>query len=143
MPPTKRARKATSEAIQAPNVPAFLEVRTSTIPNAGMGLFARRSIPKGRVLGEYTGEKLTFAQAQGRDTSYMIYTDERGPAAGQEGTVIDGKTMENPMRWPNHNPSRENAFAEVDDKGHIFFRTKKAIAKGQEIFINYGEDYGL
>ena len=142
MPRERRVTKThvrTPQRARPPNVPDFLEVKTSTIPNAGNGLFAKRSLPKGTVLGEYIGERLSFEEAKGRDSSYMMYADERGPNGGQ---VIDGRTMENPMRWPNHDPANANARAELYGK-RILFVTTKPVVKGREIKIDYGEDYGI
>jgi hypothetical protein len=104
-----------------------------------MGLFTLQTLPKGTVLGEYKGERLTFAEAAERDHAYLIYADERGPNGG---VVIDGKTMENPMRWANHNPSQVNARAELHGK-RVFYVTTKPVLRGREIFMDYGPDYGL
>lgn len=122
-----------AKAETPPRLPSSLTVKDSTIAGAGKGLFAKRRLKKGTRLGEYIGERLTYAQAHGRDESYFIHTSEDG----KSGFVIDGKRMDNPMRWPNHSWNN-NAQAEIQEDGRIIFRTKKPVGAGKEIFINYG-----
>lgn len=87
-----------SSADGAKNLPEFLAVKDSTIKGAGKGLFATRRIKKGTALGNYVGERLSYAEAASRDPSYFIHTS----ADGSVGYVIDGRSMENTMRWANH-----------------------------------------
>lgn len=136
MPPKRR-----KPAARPPNVPAFLKVRDSTIPNAGKGMFAARKLPAGKRLGEYKGKRIPFhwANAPGTDSSYYMYASEEPQDAG---VVIDGRALNNPMRWANHAPEPlANAQAELEESGRIYFRTTRPVKSGEEIFINYGEDY--
>ena len=43
-----------------------LRVKASGVPNAGLGLYATRRIPKGRVIARYEGEEMTRTQVQRR-----------------------------------------------------------------------------
>jgi ubiquitin-conjugating enzyme E2 W len=52
----------TNEAIKS--CPDFLEIKPSTIPEMGLGVFAKQRIPANTVLGKYMGEVLT-------ETEYM------------------------------------------------------------------------
>jgi len=143
MPKEKRIhavhRRNATKAVP-PNLPNNVEVRRSTIPKAGNGLFAKERLRKGAVLGEYIGEVLTAKQAEGRDPSYFIYKDEGGAKKGAAAMVVDGRTYANPMRWLNHS-AQPNAYAELQHDGRILFKTKKAVQPGQELFIDYGPDY--
>ena len=123
--------------MQPPNVPYFLKIKESTIPGAGMGMFATRKLQKGKILGRYVGEVISQEQAmrERRDESYFIHTLE-------DDVFIDGKTLENPMRWANHDPVKFNARAIINDDGHVFFETTKVIPSGKEIFIDYGYEPG-
>ena len=50
-----------------------VEVRPSTIPGAGNGLFAARDFSEGQLVCEYTGEILTFLQAmKAADKTYLM-----------------------------------------------------------------------
>ncbi|CAE7584461.1 unnamed protein product [Symbiodinium microadriaticum] len=52
-----------------------LEVRNSTLPGAGRGLFAARALPKGTVLPPYGGQQLTYREVGLREFSEgMTYT---------------------------------------------------------------------
>jgi hypothetical protein len=42
--------------------PSTLEIKTSLVPNAGLGLFLAQDLPRGTVLGEYPGVVLPLAQ---------------------------------------------------------------------------------
>ena len=115
--------------------PPHIEVRTSLIPGAGMGLFAKRLIKAGRKIGRYRGTTLYKHSAS--DTvpeshkPYLIDTIENG--------VIDGYTERNHMRWVNHSTS-PNAYAHLESDGVIFFIALKNIKAGDEIYIDYGYD---
>ena len=50
-----------------------VEVKTSLITGAGMGLFAKRDFRYGEIVCEYTGKVLTFLQAfKTEDKTYMM-----------------------------------------------------------------------
>ena len=55
-------------------VPAELTIKSSHIPNAGLGVFAKKFIPRGVKVGPYEG-KLVWKDhvhvEEGTDTSYM------------------------------------------------------------------------
>ena len=53
-------------------VPAELTIKSSHIPNAGLGVFAKKFIPRGVKVGPYQG-KLVWKDhvEEGTDTSYM------------------------------------------------------------------------
>ena len=53
-------------------VPAELTVRPSSIPNAGLGVFAKKFILRGVKVGPYEGKHVWKDQVdEGTDTSYM------------------------------------------------------------------------
>jgi SET domain-containing protein len=117
------------------NLPDFLEVKESTIKGAGMGMFTKRSLKKGAALGNYIGERLTYKQSLGRNFRYFMHT-----SADENGDVIDGITMENPMRWANHSAERPNSQPELNSNGTITLRTIVPVAAGEEILYDYGYD---
>lgn len=50
-----------------------VEVKQSCIPNAGNGLFAKRSFHEGELVCEYTGKVKSFMEAmRTKDKSYMM-----------------------------------------------------------------------
>lgn len=116
-----------------------LEVRPSRISGAGMGLWATKYIRRGSKLGRYIGERIDYETARGRDPSYFMHISESPAATG--GYVIDGRQMDNPMRWANHSRLEKNAQPEVDSHGRITFVATEPIRKGREVFIDYGDEW--
>lgn len=109
------------------------EVRRSDIH--GHGLFATRDLPKGFVLGEYAGERITHAQANerwsGRDETdahtFLFTVSSR--------TVIDGNSGGNDLRFINHR-CQPNCEAQIK-RGRVYIVTRKRIRSGEEIAIEY------
>ena len=120
----------------------FLEVKTSTIPNAGLGVFALRDIKKGERLGEYTGRRVdeeTFDRM--RNTQYAFRVNM--PDGKCE--YIDAKRS--PCILARTNGAKTTAQRKkVNIESYqyaqkIFFRAKKNIRKGDELLLYYGPDY--
>jgi len=102
-----------------------LEVRGSDIHHRGV--FAARLIKKGERIIEYTGRKLTTAQAERSDSDYLFQLNSR--------TFIDGK---NTARYINHSCD-ENAIIKIE-RGHIWIDALRDIKKGEEIVYSYSYD---
>ena len=101
--------------------------------SAGLGLFAQEEIPKGQIVIEYTGERITQDEANERGGRYLFeVTDD---------LVLDGKGREHTARYINHacKPNAEAEHDEEDDR--IYIRAKKKISPGDEITYSYGKDY--
>jgi uncharacterized protein len=100
----------------------------------GLGLFATTEIPKGSLIVEYTGRRITHARAQrleARGARYMFEIDSRW--------TIDGSSRRNIARYANHS-CRPNAEADLV-KGKLMLRATKSIKLGDEITYDYGEEY--
>jgi hypothetical protein len=89
----------------------------------GKGLFAKVQIEKGTCLGEYLGP---VAKKNGSHVLWVY--EEDGAVAGRSGR--------NKLRYLNHSTK---SSAEFD--GFELFACRK-INVGEEITINYGEDWG-
>ncbi len=101
--------------------------------SAGLGLFAASDIKKGEMIIEYTGEKITEAEANRRGGKYLFELNDDW--------TIDGKGRENKARYINH-ACKPNAYPELDDEEeHIFIYAKRNIKAGEEITYNYGKMY--
>ena len=97
----------------------------------GDGLFAGADIAKGDFIVEYTGTKITTKAADALKTRYLFELDDDW--------TIDGETASNIARYINHS-CEPNAEAEIQDE-HILISAVKNIKAGQEITIDYGEEY--
>jgi SET domain-containing protein len=101
----------------------------------GLGLFATAPIEKHSLIIEYKGRRIPTAEAQEiekrRANKYLFEIDRRW--------TIDGKARENLARYVNHacNPNTEAELL----RGRMMFRAVKAIRPGDEITIDYGEEY--
>lgn len=113
------------------------EVRISGIH--GRGVFALRTIPAGRRLVEYKGERLSEEEA---DNRYEDRTDGTAHVllfALEDGTYIDGGSGGSKARFINHSCS-PNCEA-VEEDGRIFIESVRTIRAGEEITYDYGLDY--
>ncbi len=101
----------------------------------GLGLFAAKPIAKRDYIVTYRGKRIPTAQAQRRErrfgAKYMFEIDRRW--------TIDGASRRNLGRYLNHSCD-PNAEA-VLRGGKIVFVALRAIAPGEEITLDYGEEY--
>lgn len=133
-----------------------VEVKTSTIPDAGKGLFARRPIQADERIATYGGV-LKRGVAPSGDYVYMFpeplvtgrLTEEQLVASKWRGTYRDAKTTNEFGRWINHDSRRANAYADIDGKDAmdggwvLSFYARRNIEAGEEIFIDYGSEYTI
>ena len=101
---------------------------------SGLGLFATAPIEKGAFIVEYSGRRITHAQAQRlerRGRRYMFEINSRW--------TVDGSSRRNIGRYANHS-CRPNAESDVV-KGKVILRAIKKIAPDEEITYHYGEEY--
>jgi len=109
------------------------EIRSS--PIHGMGAFATRLIPPGTRLIEYSGERLTPAEADAR------YPDVPGEIhhtylfAIDDDVVIDAAVGGNEARYINHSCG-PNCDAVIDG-GRIWIETIRTIEPGEELAYDY------
>lgn len=137
------------------NVPTcwqdIVEVKASTIPNSGNGLFAARDLPYNTPLGFYFGVPMTEDEfdslkdnvgvasqysimyrktvLDATDPSGMPYTDPQGE-------------MYCPFHFMNENEEKNSniTFLEGALVNQVICWTKRDIKKGEELFVWYGRD---
>ena len=101
----------------------------------GLGLFAAKPIAKKAYIATYRGKRIPTVEAHRREqrgtAKYMFEINRRWS--------IDGSSRRNLGRYINH-ACKPNAAA-VLRKGRIVFVALRAIAAGEEITLDYGEDY--
>ena len=116
--------------------------RTSSRPfrvgraKTGLGLFATKAIAKRRTIVEYRGRRITAEQAweieQKGHNRYLFEINKQW--------TIDGSSRRNLGRYINH-ACKPNAQAVVRRTGKLEFAAARRIEPGEEITIDYGEDY--
>ncbi len=137
--PTSPAARVDSNPVAVKSAPKAtvrrIQVRKSGVH--GRGVFALVDLAEGELVMEYTGEVISWDEAQRRHphdpanpshTFYFHIDDQH---------VIDGKVGGNSARWINH-ACEPNCEAD-EQGGRIFIKTLRNIPAGQE--LNY--DYGL
>ena len=112
-----------------------VDIRTSNIPSAGLGLFATRFFPKSHIVTEYIGNVLTRKEA----LALSSYTH----LIGRNGTIIDGiripvsglggGSFANGATLLRHS----NAIA-IECLNRIFIQAIVDIEADEEIILHYG-----
>ena len=114
--------------------PLAFVVRTSRI--SGKGSFALRAIKSGERLIEYTGEKLTHAQANARYDDDSMSEHHTFLFTISSRHVLDATTEGNDSRFINHSCD-PNCEAEIK-QGRVWIGAIRDIAKGEELHYDYG-----
>jgi uncharacterized protein len=107
-----------------------LEVRPSKIHR--WGVYALESIPKGRRIIEYTGERISRKETKRRsdEQNRMIYLFTL-----DNYWTLDGAVGGSGAEYINH--CCDPNIRTVVTKGHILYYAKKAIRKGEELTVDY------
>ncbi len=138
-------QKYGSQLESGQGAPVFLEWVSDTV---GWGVFAERSLPEGALVGEYAGvlkraqEVPPVKDAKGHYLSDYAwnYPDELPDGTEFE---IDAYHEGNAMRFVNHSFSANCVVDHTLVEGLFvtFFRTLKPILAGEQLFVDYGEEY--
>ena len=135
-----------------------LIVKTSTIENAGKGLFTQQDIPKGIILGYYKGDRYTEEKYLNSDiigiyTWENNYNDNDNDNNDNDNVEIKVKKpsiyidasniyTSNILRFVNDYKNDEyNNVDVLKTDEHIYYITNRYIKEGSELFINYGNEY--
>ncbi|HAD21143.1 MAG: SET domain-containing protein-lysine N-methyltransferase [Opitutae bacterium] len=114
------------------------EIRSSTIPEAGRGLFSLVQISIEDTIGYYKGKILNnkaFNNPRRPPSDYILYLCN-------DYIIIGEGTQANYTRYINHSSKRPNAFLIVSTRWKTArFEAIDEINPGDEIFFNYGENY--
>ena len=127
-----RARK--SRPPKAGRVNEWMELRGS--PIHGLGAFALQDIPKGTRIIEYTGEKISNAEADRRYDDDTMKNHHTFLFILNTKQCLDATFEGNESRFINHSCD-PNAEAFIP-RGRIWIEAIKPISKGTEIAYDYG-----
>lgn len=123
-----------------------LEIRTSTIPNAGNGVFTKVAIPKGALLGAYTGEFITEEEYRRRASAnrwqYMMGLLDCAILHMNGLTTIDGING-NVFTRMNYAPAEfQNVkFEKICEAPFVKIVALRDITAGEELWVDYGPRY--
>lgn len=119
-----------------------LRVKTSQLPNAGKGLFTTKAIPKGTRIVEYKGRRSAWKDVRDEDgkNGYIFYINRNH--------VIDALPTKKALaRYANDARGLTRIKGIVNNADYVvdglkaYIESKKDIAAGEEIFVDYGKDY--
>ena len=100
-------------------------------PGLGQGLFATSDFAEEDFLLEYKGRHIPAKEADELETRYLFELDNVW--------TIDGSSRGNTARYINHSCD-PNCEARIEDGRVLIFALSK-IAHGEELTIDYGEEY--
>tara|TARA_A100001234_G_scaffold186122_1_gene170196 strand:+ start:46 stop:489 length:444 start_codon:yes stop_codon:yes gene_type:complete len=121
-----------------------IEIKTSNIENAGLGLFATTDIPENILLGWYKGT-LVKNEEYVNNPSYGWRFKHSELGIVKLESVINFEA--NPLAFVNG--ADPKIKEQVDSlnlkhviiKNRVYYKTIKPIKKGEELIINYGDNY--
>ena len=117
----------------ASKVRVLIEVRSSDVH--GRGVFALRRIPKGMRIIEYTGDRISHAEADRRYEDHEESDNHTFLFSVDRGLVIDAGVGGNDARFINHScdPNCES----VIERRRVFIDAVRDIAAGEELAYDY------
>jgi uncharacterized protein len=110
------------------------ELRTS--PIAGVGAFATRPIKKGARIIEYTGERISNAEADRRYDEERMSNHHTFLFTLNRQTVVDAAVGGNEARFINHSCA-PNCEAVIEDGRRIYIEAVQDIPVGDELVYDY------
>jgi SET domain-containing protein len=133
--PSRRPRKVPDKPRLGP-VNEWFELRRSGIQ--GVGAFAIQDIPKGTRLIEYTGEKITNAEADRRYDDTKMKRHHTFLFVLNQKQVVDAQYGGNESMYINHScdPNAETFII----RGRIWIESMRTIRAGEEITYDYQYD---
>lgn len=117
------------------------EIKKSSIPSAGDGLYVTRDFKKGERIASYDGDVVTYSEYASRPVgSYGL-----GLSNNQ---VIDASSTQSSMgRWvnsPRRTKKRSNSiFEEVPGSNKGYIRATRNLRAGTEVLVGYGSGYWI
>lgn len=111
-----------------------LEVKPSRITNGGLGVFTMEEIPANVALGEYCGEKRHKSEPTDGSYSLSLESDYYIDAFEYPRCVL---AMINDSRFSEY--GYNCAFEVGTERAEVW--STKAIACGEELYLDYGDDY--
>ena len=108
-------------------------VRRSAIH--GRGIFAANRIVKGARIIEYTGERISHAEADRRYAKLHENSSHTMLFAATDKVVIDATKRGGPARWINHSCA-PNCEAN-EEEGRVFIDAIRSIKPGEELSYDY------
>ncbi|KAK8378355.1 hypothetical protein O3P69_011093 [Scylla paramamosain] len=117
-----------------------LQVAPSQVEGAGLGVWTAADLPPRLVFGPYEGRLLSRVE-EGTESGYGWRLRGQSDAL----CCVDAvdATISNWMRYVNCARSEaETNLGAFQYKAHIYYKTLRAIPRGSELMVWYGDEYG-
>lgn len=122
----------------------MLQIKKSTLPRAGKGLFTTKDIKKGEIICEYEGEIITWNEAIRRNdegiNGYVYYISERVCVDAYYAKKTFGRYANDAAGLTRKKGARNNSVYH-EAKRKVFIKATRNIRAGEEIFVSYGRSY--
>jgi len=118
-----------------------LFVKTSTIPNAGKGLFTKVDIAKGTRIVEYKGRRTIWKDVKDDHDNVYLYTINNNHVIDAQKTLTALARYANDARGLTRVKGINNNCVYVNENYRAFIEATKDIPAGSEIFVDYTKDY--
>ena len=110
--------------------------------SVGNGLFAKGTIRKGSIIGEYAGVVRNQTLEKDVKNGYTFTYDPFNHFA----MIVDAQKTGNYMRFANHSAKFANAkprmvYDEAHKRWHVLLEATKDIKGGEQVLFNYGHQY--
>lgn len=120
----------------------FLEVKTSTLPNAGNGLFTKTFIAAGTRIVEYKGRITTWKEVEDdHDNAYLFTVTEDHVIDARKALKSFARYANDARGFTRIKGLTNNCYYVQDEENRVFIEAKRDIPAGGEIFVGYGNDY--
>jgi hypothetical protein len=116
-----------------------LQIKESTLPGAGLGLFTTSGIKKNTIITEYLGVVSSWKNAD-KESVYILYLNRNHVIDGRD-CFLSLASFTNDAKGSGRIIGvRNNSYFEYD-KLHVFIKALYHIPAGSEILTNYGKTY--
>lgn len=120
----------------------YLQVKQSTLPNAGKGLFTKKFIAKGSLITEYKGKITNWKDTNHDDgkNPYIFYVSRNHVLDAKEEKIAFAHYANDAKGFKRVPGLKNNGIYIVKNK-RVFIQALKDIQPKEEIFVAYGKEY--
>lgn len=121
-----------------------LIIKSSTLPNAGKGLFTTKAIKKSEKIIEYRGEIIDWKEYEKRvkedKDGYLFYINKKRCIDAYTTPQYKARYANDATGLSRVKGLKNNASYEIEGD-RCFIIADRNIAAGEEIFVSYGKEY--